>query len=69
MIISLYENIRAPPRNPSAKKNERNGLHTMTIYFVLLGVAVLGGFGLCTVWKSRWGRVIYLGEIGLIYTV
>ena len=41
----------------------------MTIYFVLLGVAVLGGFGLCTVWKSRWGRVIYLGAIGLIFTV
>lgn len=41
----------------------------MTIYFVLLGMAVLGGCGLCTVWKNRWGRVIYLGSIGLIFTV
>ncbi len=41
----------------------------MAIYYLLLGVAVVGGFGLCTVWKNKWGKPIYTLSMGLIFTV
>lgn len=41
----------------------------MTIYYVLLGVAVLVGFGLCTLWKNRWGKLIYCVSMGLFFTI
>ena len=41
----------------------------MTIYYVLLGVSVLGGFGLCTFWKNRWAKLSYVGAMGVIFTV
>ena len=41
----------------------------MTIYYALLVVSVLGGFGLCTLWQNPWGKRIYSVFMGLVFTV